>query len=40
MIIKKASTEIVLDENISKGTYFIKVFNDATQVVERIVKTK
>ncbi len=37
-VIESATTEIVLDENISKGTYFAKVFNAVT--LKRIVKTK
>ncbi|MDG1477219.1 MAG: T9SS type A sorting domain-containing protein, partial [Vicingaceae bacterium] len=32
-------TVIALDE-LSKGTYFVKVFNETTQVVERITKMK
>jgi hypothetical protein len=38
-IIKSAITEISLDAKIAKGTYFVKVFNETTQIVERILKT-
>ncbi len=37
--IESQSVEITLDE-LPSGTYFIKVFNQTTQVVERIVKMK
>ena len=37
-VIKNATTEITLDEKIATGTYFVKVFNETTQVVERLVK--
>jgi len=39
-IIISARTEILLDEQISEGTYFVKVFNDTTQVFKRIVKMR
>ena len=34
------TTEIVLNQELPTGTYFVKVFNETTQVVERIVKMK
>jgi hypothetical protein len=37
-VIENATIEIVLDDKISKGTYFVKVVTNTTQVVERIVK--
>jgi uncharacterized protein (TIGR02145 family) len=37
--IESATTKIVLDEQTAAGTYFVKVFNKTTQVVERILKT-
>ncbi|PCI98151.1 MAG: hypothetical protein COB15_06550 [Flavobacteriales bacterium] len=39
-IIENATTEIILEDKVSPGTYFVKVFNETTQVVERIVKLK
>jgi len=39
-IIESAITEISLDSKIAKGTYFVKVYNETTQIVERILKTK
>ncbi len=38
-VIESATTEIALDE-LAKGNYFLKVFNETIQVVERIVKLK
>ncbi len=38
-IIENATTEIVLEDKVSAGTYFVKVFNETTLNVERIVKT-
>ncbi|PCI98156.1 MAG: hypothetical protein COB15_06575, partial [Flavobacteriales bacterium] len=40
VIIESVLTEIVLDEKITTGTYFVKIFNKTTQAVERIVKMK
>ena len=37
--IESATTEITLNEKIATGTYFVKVFNETTQIVERILKT-
>ena len=39
-IIENATTEIILDSKIPKGRYFVKVFNETTQIVEQIVKMK
>ncbi len=39
-VIENATIEISLDEKISKGTYFVKVVTEKTQLVERIVKMK
>ncbi len=39
-VIESATTEITLDEKIATGTYFVKVFNETTQVIERLVKMK
>ena len=36
--IESQYVEITLDE-LPSGTYFVKVFNQTTQVVERILKT-
>ena len=36
-VIQSVTTKIALNE-LAKGTYFIKVFNETTRVVERIVK--
>jgi len=38
-VIESATNEIAFKE-LAKGTYFIKVFNETTQAVERIVKMK
>tara|TARA_B100000809_G_scaffold184866_1_gene182898 strand:- start:516 stop:3248 length:2733 start_codon:yes stop_codon:yes gene_type:complete len=38
--IENATTEIFLNEKVTAGTYFLKVFNETTHVVERIVKMK
>ena len=37
-VIESTTSEIVLDDNISKGTYFVRVFNETTHIIERIVK--
>ena len=39
-IIEGSSAEIVLEQQLSRGTYFVKVFNENIQVVERIIKIK
>ena len=37
-VVESAITEIALDEEIAAGTYFIRVYNETTQIIERIVK--
>jgi hypothetical protein len=39
-IAENATTEIILEDKVSAGTYYVKVFNEASQLVERIVKLK
>ena len=39
-VIENTIIEILLDEKISKGTYFVKVITEKTQLVKRIVKMK
>jgi hypothetical protein len=39
-VIENATTKIVLDDKVSAGTYFVKVFNQTTQIVERVTKRK
>jgi len=36
--INEAATEIDLNESIPTGTYIIKVFNEKTQIIKRIIK--
>jgi len=38
--IKKITTEINFDETIPAGTYIVKVYNEKTQIIERIIKRK
>lgn len=38
--IESSSVEIVLDEQLPIGTYFVKVFNETMQSIERINKMK
>ncbi len=39
-IVETSATEIALNNQLSTGTYFVKVITQTTQVVERIVKMK
>ena len=39
-IIENDVIEIFLDKDIPTGTYFIKLFNEEIQTIERLIKVK
>ena len=34
------TTEIIIGKDLPPGTYFVKVFNETTQIIEKVIKMK
>jgi hypothetical protein len=40
LIVENDAAEIILEDKVSPGTYFAKVFNEPSQLIEQIAKLK